>query len=654
MRRQQGFALIYLLLVTVIALLLVGSLLGLARQQLFVSELALRSDKAIYAAQAGLAACIDRFRSQPDWTGGFSAATVPGGTSTYSVRFAVSPASPGPDDSVNNLQGTSPADSYLGPATVPPRTALLVIRGQEAGYTRVMEAFVGGGDPTLANFAMNASASVHLQGNTSVDGLVALNKADTIPAGIHSNAPTGANEIEWTGPGICNITGQLSASSSDPAAIRLDAGAVLGMTPVNNQPRVTSPSYNITDIVQAHRNDPSVSLVPGSSGVISLPAGDYYVAGNQNLAGDLILESGAHLYVRGDLLVNGSISGSGVVAVTGDTTFFGSAQVSSSESDYLALLSQGNVLLKGFNGTAYLNSLAAQSAAGNLAGDPTGEFNQSWAGVQAAERALVPLLQRAASDPAGIVPADNSLMDQQMAKLGDWSGTTPLNPKHNLGILQSHLPTRGPTANFLRQRLAIMNDLFRPSDRSSNGTANNDLLIGRVIYACFSGQPANTADQALLTTWLQNFDNGTYSAGGPPGNPYYSATAGGAFDFFQSVVCQAQPSTQAYKDVMMSHFQSTVHTISRFNEASFGAASFQGLVYTHGALVAQNDLAVLGGVVALDDGSQQPARVGGIDVKPGEIYLADTHLTYVKAMFNNGTYSMAGAGLVAPLTWHFR
>ena len=69
-----------------------------------------------------------------------------------------------------------------------------------------------------------------------------------------------------------------------------------------------------------------------------------------------------------------------------------------------------------------------------------------------------------------------------------------------------------------------------------------------------------------------------------------------------------------------------------------GSANFFGMVYTNGAFYADNEVTVVGMLVAADNGSQQPVTLEGTDVEvsPGDVYLnTRTSVTYVEDFFED-------------------
>jgi hypothetical protein len=96
-------------------------------------------------------------------------------------------------------------------------------------------------------------------------------------------------------------------------------------------------------------------------------------------------------------------------------------------------------------------------------------------------------------------------------------------------------------------------------------------------------------------------------------------------------------------------------SLATLNYNSLATAYFQGMVYTHGAVVAENDVTIVGCLVAQDNGSQSPGVLNGVSVNPGELHLlSGAHITYTRSSFFNGVRNLSGLGVVSVLNWHLR
>jgi hypothetical protein len=628
--KKRGFALVYLLLVTAVMLMLIGGLLELGHQQLFTSQIVAQSDRALYASRGGVAAGIAALEANPNWTAGFDHQALPGSSATYSIQFANDPTNPGPNDSVNNLAGAAPVATYRGPATLPAHSVLLVVSGQQGAYQKTEEVLIGGGSSVFNYYAMAGSGVVTMTGPVSVYGLDSVSSSTSVEAGIRSNSQGPGPKVSWSSStDRAVVAGHITSSGSDPATVAIQFQGNYSVGPMlSQQAPFEMPHYNIPAIVQAQFTHPGPPLIPGGTGQLVLGPGTYYYSGSQVLAGDLVLQAGAHVYVDGDLSVQGSVSGSGLLAVTGNTSLHGSASIYTSDSSYVSLLSQGNVLLEGFNGSAYMTTLSQESAAGTLPGD-TGQLATSWPIVQNAIANITALTTQAGD--AGLTDAQDQAIDVNQAYIARWDEVSytgvPVAQGSNANTTMNSVPTTGASAVFMRERLQNLQDLFRPSNRSSD-----DTFLG-------SG-----------TLGINNYTNGTYG-NGPTYDPFSSTVYGGLFDMYEGNVRTSVPGWAGNEPA----YQQMCNTVNQFGYGNLGTAFFQGLVYTNGGVVAQSDLTVLGAMVADDNGSQSPATIGGVAVKPGDLnMLQGTHLTYVKSMFANGVSELASAGILTPLTWHVR
>jgi len=101
------------------------------------------------------------------------------------------------------------------------------------------------------------------------------------------------------------------------------------------------------------------SAAPFDAGNLNPSNQDYYAGSSREITGDIVLDN-ARLYIQGDLTVHGSIKGTGAVYVSGDTTLSGDAEVVANE-DGVVIFSHGNVQLKGFSATEWMNSVTGNS-----------------------------------------------------------------------------------------------------------------------------------------------------------------------------------------------------------------------------------------------------------------------------------------------------
>ncbi len=133
-----------------------------------------RDVAALYVAEAGVAYAKAELSRDSAWGPQSLTQTMPNGRGSYTISFAT--ASPGPNDSVNNLTGPGVVDGPRGPGTVPPFTADLVVLAELNGRTRRLEVILsnGGGGPPDVDVPLLASRGIRLNGNVVVKGIESL------------------------------------------------------------------------------------------------------------------------------------------------------------------------------------------------------------------------------------------------------------------------------------------------------------------------------------------------------------------------------------------------------------------------------------------------------------------------------------------------
>ncbi|MFN8607152.1 MAG: hypothetical protein U0931_06450 [Vulcanimicrobiota bacterium] len=457
---MRGFALIYQMLVSVVVLLLVSALMIASRQQIFNARGQYQTLRAQYAAEAGLARVISLLQRDSNWRGNLHSELVPGDDSSYILS-----------ELVNNLGGDSAQDSSLGATTVPPHTALIRVYGTASGYRQELEAVVSGGGFWTQGAALLASHKIEMHDQVFVDGFESLRGGGSVPGSVHTNLGSGSGTVLWQGTRL-EVTGLISSVSSAPQAIQLSgatANAQVG-APFRRLPRLDVPQM-VNRL--ARRVGPALSGNP-----VVLDGGTHYYEG-LTLDGDLELRNGARLVIKGDLTVNGSVSGQGALVVDGNARLFGDSRLSGEKNEYVSVLASRNVYLSGFDGGSYLDRLALGEPAN--ATTPRGrEAAELWSDVKTQVNWLNQFFQQYPV-PDAVHWADNQV-DAHLAVLGQGSDhwgyssnptqvdSLPLSPRRNsTGALLQKIQGGGPTQVFLRQRIQHLDDLFRASNYTRAG-----------------------------------------------------------------------------------------------------------------------------------------------------------------------------------------
>lgn len=353
---SRGIALAATLLLMSVLLILTSSLLKILGGQNFGSQMHYRQTLAQQAAEAGLSHALARLRADRGWSGGIPWQTLSQGESSYRVQF-------GTAASVNNLIGLGPADGPRGPGTVPARSVWLVCEGRSQAVSRTLEAIVSNAQVNLDDIAMVTRGRIRARGRFSIDGL-SRPGGDSTEAGIHTNLTEGDGDpsFHWTPlqPGdSANISGAVTASDPRPvpAALRFDgvhsAGSVRSQESQRRQVRFDIPAL----VTQARSSAAPLTLQPDETVV---PAGKYYLEGPVSSPGSLTLEEGAEIYVHGDLDLSGAIRGKGSVVVEGSTHLRGDVELAAGSK--VALLSQGDVHLEGYDASTYLAGVSGAPA----------------------------------------------------------------------------------------------------------------------------------------------------------------------------------------------------------------------------------------------------------------------------------------------------
>lgn len=420
---RRGIALISVLMMSSLMLLMVLCLFLASRGSLFGTMENQRRLQALYVAEAGLAETMAYLEDNAFTAPANLSGSLPSG-GTWSVRFVSGPPFT-QDDSVNNLTNAgSYAASHRGGTSVPPASALIVVTASYAGVERQLEAIITRGTVAggFAN-AIQASGTLHLGGDVSVNGVTSLTDSTPVPGNLHSNKASGPT-ITWDGAGTADITGTVTAPAG-AASIDLQ-----GYTPGGGAPGVGGtapfPLENIVSKVGSMSGSTPAVIAP--SGTTSLGAGAQYAGSSTTVNGDLVL-NGTDLYVQGDLSVNGSITGKGSIYVTGETTFRGDSRVVTNQTDHgVALYSHGSVSLLGFDGSAYMAAI----------GDPT--LDDIWHNQVTPELTGAQSILNGAPDPATLV--SDTTLDTHRRKLGYYNdGTSNYDA---FGRLSARLEAVGP------------------------------------------------------------------------------------------------------------------------------------------------------------------------------------------------------------------
>lgn len=597
--KRRGVALITVLIMTAILSMMLIALYASVRGGLLSATTNSKRVAARYVAEAGLVEAMDNLQAggYAQTTGQISGSLSSGGT--WVVDFNDSPPF-GIYDSVNNLNNAiGAAESHHGPNSVSSNTALLIVRGEVGGIQSVVEAVVtrGGGSIATGN-AIQGTGGVKIAGDLEVDGLSTLSDSTPAPASIHSNAAAGVG-VEWdnSGGAIASISGTVTSAGG---TINLS-----GYTPGGGAPSTSTPApFPNIDIQGTIAGKSGSPAPPTGGGSISLVSQDYYQSGDLVINGDLEL-NGSSLHVDGNLIVNGSISGDGSVFVAGETNFYGDANVSTNSADKVALLSHGSVKLSGFNGTQYLESIA----------DTT--FQTRFSNLQTTLQDMQTMM---GSNPVSSLVqggANKVTVDQMRRAIGQTAaGATYNGYEVNLTVkLADFLATQpaGPSRDFLVKKLNSVGNLFEGVDK-------NPLVVGL--------PNDNVMRQIIIDEWLNN-----------PGVRNLDHIG-----MFDAVIDNGETA-------LMNEM---INLTNQLDYDKLGSSYFQGLVYTKGFVHANNEVNIVGAIMANGDSSNPTTTINGTPAAPGDLILENgVKVTFVEDFFDGqaGSINIGGAGTLGVQTW---
>lgn len=313
-----------------------------------------------------------------------------------------------------------------------------------------------------------------------------------------------------------------------------------------------------------------VAAASSTAAPVTLTAGQTTLSGNRFNNGDLVYEgdlvlNDANLYVQGNLKVTGTVKGSGSVFVTGNTSFFGDADLRSGSEKQVSLMSHGSVTLRGYDGSAYIEALAPVAY---------GALKSNLSHVQDKLAAKDPSLYFSSG------PEDNY---QAVGIRGAVDAVR----------LKLALEPDSTRKEWLSQRLDVLH------------TSDNKGVFD--WPGAGSGSPGHTWQDDILDTFLST-----------------GKTQGGLWDAFNDRL----PLRPAGERLTVLNRITNVVTSLDYNKP--GTAYFNGQVYTNGFVYADSDLTIIGSLQALADGSQSPSQPdGSTTVRPGELYLKNTTVTFV-------------------------
>lgn len=311
------------ILLMIFLLLLFGmTLASLASSQFRLTSGSARRTQALHEAQAGLALASYWMARNPDWGTTGEALDEQAGDGRFQLGFTATPERPA---SVNNLQSSTTRSAPNG-RVVPPYTALLYVRGEDAQATRpvTLEALA-----RFASFPYAVAAGQEVRANGGLTVLGAPNLTEVLAG--HAELPAhvyGGQSVSCGGgttvSGKVRSVGRVSLS-----------GTALGGVEESVSPELL-PDLRLSDYSTQGMDDVTV-MVPGTPYLAPILSGPVFVDGDLDLVNPVLLD--ARLYVRGNLNVMVSMVGTGSIFVEGSTRV--AATTTMVASDSIAVFSQG-------------------------------------------------------------------------------------------------------------------------------------------------------------------------------------------------------------------------------------------------------------------------------------------------------------------------
>ncbi len=584
MKTVRGTALITVLLAAVALFVTAASLVAMAHGRAFAAREQYQRAQLQSLLKSAVAHAQNELAKDPDWKAGFKKQKLPGMDGTYSIAFANGGAVE-PDESINNLDGAAIVDGPRGQQTVPAQSVDLVVIAEAGGQRRRAEVLLRLGPGATLPSAVAATNRIRMVGETVIRG-----ENNDSEAGLHSNFDGDGAAITWrplkpsdhaTVSGLVSASKQ-ATSDSDPAALRdvidfgvndrvfnLRGGVKTGV-PKRNYPMVPVEQL-VNDAIDPAKTpvrpkDLAAAVSGGDGGQIPLKDGKFLADSDLNVDGDLLLRN-AQLYIKGNLNINGSISGAGTLYVTGDTNFQGDSEVNVSDPEHpLTICSKGSVTISGFSGEGYLNGHEEAKAAWELASAKLSRVSE--------------ILQTAAAAP-DTESVSNADMDELMHLSNELSVRGPGGSHLGLlGQVESALGDLepGPTKNKMTKSVKSLYSMFlEGNDNDYNRSLN--LLRERRYGDLAHIMPALAATK------------GTATLGAPGPN---------------------QKKFNVFKQATGLSFSAGLDSMGRSN--------FTGVIYSSGSILADNSLRVRGAIWA-NGGEGSPRMAGDMQLMPGDIVL---------------------------------
>lgn len=277
----------------------------------------------------------------------------------YSLTF--DPGKPG--HSINNVKGDAPIVSDAG--TCPPGAMLLISTGHCNGYTKVARALVA--IPPYP-YAIASSGPIRSQAGLTLGSVPAgydptqgLDLSKLTPAEMMTQGQDDAGGAALVIKGKSTLVGKVrSAGSADVDLNQVEVrGEIVPHAKTDDVPVLDLAALDFT-------SDPSTQTISESSFGDKQTLSGLLQWSGSNLKFDKGLDlNGATVRVRGNLEINGPLSGVGALLVDGNVTIHGGAQLSA--DNQVAVLSGGSVSVQGSSqGSSYVQGLIYAAGADGI------------------------------------------------------------------------------------------------------------------------------------------------------------------------------------------------------------------------------------------------------------------------------------------------
>ena len=318
----------------------------------------------------------------------------------------------------------------------------------------------------------------------------------------------------------------------------------------------------------------------------------------------------SNLYVKGNLDVQGSISGVGSVYVNETTHVRGDSNIRYSSigeestgdidpNEGVGLFSKGDILLEGYDGEQYLEDY--------VLGGPGSPVRKAWDDSKQALEQMDGLLEAHQWD--GFDPATKDEFDSYRRVLGQ--------------------------------------DIAFPGAIPGWASGQEQL---RVVADAVAAQPSNSEQRFLkkkLNELADNFDAGASFYPGTGMGPKHEAVENflGKGDLRGVVDSALDIKYDGVADPLDDTFRIAALQVQQLDLKGMGHSYFQGVIYTEGSLQVKTNLQIVGGILAAGEST------GGPFPGPGDILLENgVSIVYPRDQFRYGR-GVGGTGQLGVSAW---